>query len=1148
MIKIKHMFFLLFVSLSLITGSLYAKSQNEKVEDFVTRLYQNILNRTPDSGGFNFWVKKLLYENASATSVAKDFFRSQELEDANLDNEEFVRRTYKTLLNRDPESTGLAYWVNEIENHGKLRDQIFYGFALSDEFTTLCQKDFEILSHNKDDEREAFIERFYNLILGRRADGAGIEYWKSELKSGKKSAKDIAEGFFFSKEFKDKNFNNDQFLTIVYRTLMNREPDSEGFNFWKNKLEKEGATRQYVVDAFLESAEFGRITKNFLGDYSADIKINELMAANTKTAYDNDFFNFSDWIEIVNNENTDVNLSGYYISDEIGEKKYQFPEGTIIAPKGYMLIWADDENKTLNDIHTNFKLSSKGESVVLFDPSGDVVDYLSFKEQTSDISFGRSPGNENETIYMLPTPKDPNNNGLKVLNRADNPTFSKESGFYGDNITLSFENISGNDKVYYTLDGSIPTESSTLYSDPLVIDKTTVVRAVKYSDDKFPSKTVTKTYLIDENSSLSVVSLTMDPKFLNDDEIGINTVGTNGADSMGCFGPKKANYFQDWERAANITYLKNDKTVGFSLDVGVEIMGKCSRTVPQKSFAIKIKSKYGQKKLEYKLFDDKKVDEFEDFILRNSGNDWGKSMLRDAFMQTLVKDNTDIDTQAYKPTLLFLNGKFWGLYNIREKINKAYLKENHKAKKVDLLENNVEILSGDREAYNALIEYIENHDLSNSDDYEYVSSKIDIDEFIDYQIAEIFFANWDWPGNNVRYWRERKDDSKWRWIMYDTDFGFSLRDTVAGINYNLLELATASDGPSWPNPPWATFLLRNLLKNSTFKEHFIEKFNTHLNTTFEPNRVKSVLNQLKSVIEPEIPRQYARWSEIHLEGDIYNYYTNYTDVADWYKEIDKMKDFADQRPSIIRNQLKEKFDLNSSEVNLKIKTSALGTVKIDGIKLGEDFNGTYFSGQKVTIEATGNEGYKLNSWNGYDSNESKIEITLDQNISLEPIFTLANPPKIVINEFNYKSAKDFDTGDWVELYNNSDEDVNIGNWILKDDDDEHQFVFESNTVIPARGFLVVCENSDDFSAKFPQVSDYVGDISFGFGKKSDSIRLYNQDGILIDSLSYDESWPDAAGNGATLELVDPDSDNSIKDNWRESNTTTHGTPAAVNAI
>ena len=1139
---LKKYFFLLIMPIFLVVN-LNAKSAEDKVEAFVTRLYENILNRAPDSAGFNYWVKQLLFENKSATSVAKDFFRSKEFEDANLSNEEFVRRTYLTLLNREPEPTGLSYWVNELENHGKLRDQIFYGFALSDEFTSLCQEDFEILAHNKDDEREAFIERFYNLVLGRRADGAGIDYWKGELKSHRKTANDIAKGFFFSKEFTDKNYDDKEFLTIVYRTLMGREPDEEGFKFWEKKL-SDGATRKYVIEAFLDSSEFKEITKSFLGDYGVDIKITEVMAANTKTQYDPDFFNFSDWIEIYNNENRDINLSGYFISDEIGEKKYKIPEGVVIPAKGYMLIWADDKDVVKNAVHTNFKLSSSGEDAVLFDPNGDVVDYLKYREQEGDISYGEDKNGE--FAYMIPTPKEPNKRGLKVIERAKEPLFDKEGGFYKGSVTVNLSSKDPDEKIYYTLDGSIPSASSSLYESPIVLNETAVIRAVGVKDGVFESKIVTKTYFIDENTTLPVVSLTVDPKFLFDDEIGIYTVGKNGAPSGGCFGPKMANYFQDWERAASVEFYEEDKKLGFNIDVGVEIMGKCSRTVPQKSFAVKMKSKYGIDELEYKLFKDEKVDEFEDFILRNSGNDWGKSMLRDAFMQTLIKETTDIDHQAYRPALVFLNGKFWGLYNIREKTNKAYLKKHHKVKKVDLLENNRKVLEGDREAYDELMNFIQEHDLSDDDAYNYVASKIDIDEYIDYEIAEMFFGNWDWPGNNIRYWRERKDSGVWRWILYDTDFGFALRESVAGVEYDLIDIATASDGPGWPNPPWSTFLIRNLLKNQNFKEKFIEKFMTHLNITFKPDRVKNILNELASVIEPEIPRAYGRWEEVHLEGDIHNYYTNYTDVNDWYNEIEKMKNFANERPSKIIEQLKRKFNISSDTVSLKISVPKFGKVLVDNIALSEDFNGSYFSGQKVVIEAKADEGYKFSSWGGYESNDSKIEIVLDSNISLSPSFTLANPPKIVINEFNYKSAKDFDTGDWVELYNNSDDDVDLSGWILKDDDDSHQFIFPDNLIIPARGYLVVCEESDKFSSLFPDVTEYIGDIPFGFGKKSDAIRLYNKEGILIDSLSYDESWPNASGTGATLELISPNTDNSLKENWRESNATTHGTPGSEN--
>jgi hypothetical protein len=437
-----------------------------------------------------------------------------------------------------------------------------------------------------------------------------------------------------------------------------------------------------------------------------------------------------------------------------------------------------------------------------------------------------------------------------------------------------------------------------------------VLRAVSYGPGGLPSRELVQSYFIAEKSTLPLLSLVIEPRYLYDDEIGIYTVGKNGATQPGwCGGPKKANYFRHWYRAAHLEYFDEGKKPAFSLFGAVKIGGHCTKVLPQKSFTVKIRKRYGPKLLKYRLFKDRKIDEFRSFSLRNSGNDWCHSMLRDAFMQRLA-EGMDLSTQAARPILLFINGKYWGLYNLREKINTAFLKSHYHTGKVDLLENNMTVKSGSASAYRKLMAFIGDHDLAEDNNYKVVSSQIDIDQLIDYLISEIYFANNDWPGSNIFFWRPRdRKGARWRWILHDTDFGFDL-DHKNGAGFNMLELATRSDGPSWPNPPWSTFLLRHLLRNDGFRQRFVQRSMMRLDTVYAPKRVIETLDRMAAAIEAEIPRQYARWSTVPISESIRRKYPPLKTLAQWHAEIERMRNFAKQRRGFVEEHFREKFGLS----------------------------------------------------------------------------------------------------------------------------------------------------------------------------------------------------------------------------------------------
>ncbi len=636
------------------------------------------------------------------------------------------------------------------------------------------------------------------------------------------------------------------------------------------------------------------ITPVVLPTNTGKLIISEVMAVNAHTKMDPDFFAFSDWIELHNQTDNDIDISNYQLSDKLNEGVWTIPSGTTISSGEYLVFWADGKDSVQNGYHTNFKLKSKGEAIALFSAKGDLVDGFEFPKQEADISCALK---DDKIVYMYPTPKAKNDIAIDNLSLTLKPIFSVNSGFYmqPQNVTLSTENGA---KIYYTTNGSFPDKNSSIYNEPFSIDNTTVIRARAIEDGKLFSAVSTQTYFINENTTLPIISIAMDDNYLFDDKVGIYTTGTNGAPTPACAeGPAVANFYQKWKRPANIEYFDTNKELGFSLELDIKISGSCSRVLPQKSLSVKADSKYGKKSIDYELFPNKDISEFKGFKIKSAGQDWYTTMIRDAFMQQVIKDSMDVDYQDYRPAIVFINGKYWGIHNIREKKNEDFLAENHSDvdnnNKIDILQDNMGSEKGSSLNYEEMISYIEEQGVVNNDNYSEVATKMDIENYIDYIIAQTYFANVDWPYTNVRYWRERKDNSKWRWILEDLDLG--LGQWNQPIEINMFSLITETENLVYQNPLWSTFLFRSLLENINFKNRFKEKYFTYLDSTFKTDRVLSILDNLTQAIRSEIPRHSAKWGDTDTR--------TFKDLAQWEINVEYLKDVIKTRNSTVRNEL-----------------------------------------------------------------------------------------------------------------------------------------------------------------------------------------------------------------------------------------------------
>lgn len=787
-------------------------------------------------------------------------------------------------------------------------------------------------------------------------------------------------------------------------------------------------------------------------------------------------------------------------------------------------------------LHTNFKLSSTGELLLLTNENGEIEDSLFSKNQIADVSVGRYPnGSENLYYFTLPTPGSKNNdNGFQ--NFLAPPIFAKERGFYPNAFFLDITNPNSVGTIRYTLDGSEPTKYSTAFTNQIVISAISaisVIRAKIFADNFMPSKTETKSYFVNKEPNLPIISLATNPDNFFSSDSGIYVLGPNAETAMPYYG---ANFWQDWERPIHIEFFEESKEFGFAVDCGVKIFGNWSRLNPQKSLALYARGEYGFSEFNYKLFPDSKIDKYQSFVLRNSGNDWNSTMFRDALLQKIVSP-VDIDLQNYRPVIVYLNGEYWGIHNLREKINEHYIESHHKIPNndINILENNMVLVQGSAENYLNFHNSLNYVDMTNDSAFAYLNSKIDVNEFADYVIAQIFFNNTDWPGNNIKFWQQQSTNSKWRWILFDTDFGFGIWN-VYDYMANTLTFALETNGPAWPNPAWSTYLFRKLLENKEFKNVLISRYSTYYNTIFLPSNINGIITNYSSKISDEIITHYEKWGG------------NY---SNWQNEVNNMRIFANNRSTFLTSHFINYFGITgqfSLTINQNVK---IGKVEITDLKIEKDtFTGYFFDNIPLKISAIPTPEYVFSHWEGdISSSENPIYVVTSEKIEISPVFVPVSDTQIVINEINYNSSDVFNPDDWIELHNYSNNSIDLSNWIFDDGDSEEFFVIPQGTIIAENGYIILCRDSVLFKSKFPNAKNYYGNFGFGLSGGGELISLTNNFGLLIDSLTYEdkEPWPRICdGGGPTLELINPNLDNSKYVNWNPS--LSFGTPGEINSI
>ncbi len=672
----------------------------------------------------------------------------------------------------------------------------------------------------------------------------------------------------------------------------------------------------------------------------ATVWINEFMQSNIDLVRD-DLNDFPDsWVELYNDSDQPVNINRWYLSiKDKYSKGWKFNVDTVIPAKGYLLIYCD---KAEVGLHTSFRLESgKGCDIYLFDSGGKLLDKVVGmpKQPAPNVACGRIEDGNEEWVYFVKATPGEANTGDTATELLPSPLFSIKGGIFKSEVKVSLslpaevsEDIRVED-IYFTTDGSEPTEESDRYSTELTFTESTPLRAKVIKEGYLINRSVTQSYIItDRDLTLPIVSINLDPEYLWNGKFGIYVKGDTTFENP--------NYTYNWRRPMNLEFFPSEKDNSvLNQEEELRISGNVTRVFPQKSLILYANKRFGEKRYNYQLFPHKKDQEIKSFMIRSSGNDFGNTSFRDAAIQLFMGGKVNLDYQDYQPVILFMNGEYFGIQNLRERSDEDFILANYDGlEDIDMIEWWGEVKAGDNVAYNLLKEKI---DLpADKIKYEEIASMVDIDEYINYMILEIFVANTDFPHNNVILWRA-KDEGKWRFIAKDLDHGLGLYTINKNPDFNAMEHNTTPDDRN-------RRLFNVLLSQDSFKKDFYNRFAIYLGDILSTKATVHIVDSLKNLVEEEMPYHIDRWLKNWSSN------SSVSDMDGWYNEVGRMTDWLTLRPAYMYEHLNSHFNLKGLVPMKVITPDELQEslhLEINGIKLNKpSFDGNYFLGEKVSVK------------------------------------------------------------------------------------------------------------------------------------------------------------------------------------------------------
>ncbi len=675
----------------------------------------------------------------------------------------------------------------------------------------------------------------------------------------------------------------------------------------------------------------------------AQVVINEYSCSNTATVVDA-YNQRHDWLELYNTGAVAVNVTGYYLSDDPNNlMKWQIPATAAINAGGRKMVFFSGRNLAhpSGQLHPSFKLKQTlGDWVILSDAMGNVVDSMKTRITQRNHSNGRTiDGGPTWGIYSTPTPNASNNAQITYTAYAPKVVFSLAAGFYAgaQNVTLS--NPDPLVTIHYTTNGSAPTAASPTYAGPIAVNTTTAIRAIGISSAAtvLPSQIETNTYFINESSSYNVVSIC-------GNYVGAGALFQNSQPTFSSF-----EYFTP----AGVQILELEGGRGSR-------HGNDSWAYPQKG--IEAMDESGDKASFFnRLFGTSLRDTFDRIMLKAGGSDNyaggpnNSAHLRDVFAQTLMeKYNMDVDFRRWRPVLLFINGAYWGVYDMRERVDGDYFEYYYgkKKEKVDHLSywGGLNVRLGSDTGWVNLYNYIQSNNMAVQANYDHVKKFLDVNSFCQYFIINTYLVNHDWLNWNTMWWRGRGNNNpvKWRYALWDMDAICGLQNPnytgLATTNFDADPCEPATMFQNDPNIKH-TDMLAKLLNNAefeqTYKNNWIDMFNGPLNCTNMLAHFDSIVN----ILTPEMNRQAIKWGGT---------------MAQWQANCTQMRTYIANRCAVIEGKLDTCLDLNPQNLKLNVVPAGVGNIALDGSVKSPYVWSRVIEGDSIyTLKATSTDPYYI---------------------------------------------------------------------------------------------------------------------------------------------------------------------------------------------
>lgn len=700
------------------------------------------------------------------------------------------------------------------------------------------------------------------------------------------------------------------------------------------------------------------------------------------------------WVEIYNAGSDTANLKNYTLVENRENARKWFFGNVKIAPKGFITVFCDKKN--VQEVppgddhgnihyrpHTNWKLEKDGGILYLIDPYYGIRDTVVYPELTSGLSWGIMNGGVWK-YFDKPTPEKPNTSSTAYDGVAPEFSFAgAEGGFYNDEVTLKAPTAPEGMKIRCTRNGSAPTKDSPEFNQTITISENTVLRCAAFKDGLLTNKVVTNTYFIGEMVKMPVVAVSVDSVFFKKHYVPRSACG--GDNPKTC----PAGLMEDIEFPVHVEYFaagSDSKSKTWEIDAGISLMGGWSRVADKKSVAIVMREEYEAGWLkppaDAPLFETRKEknNKFKGFNLRNNGNRFVSDYIEDAVGGAAL-EGSGVDYQRSRQVVVFYNGKYWGIHDMRERYNKNYVETNYDidAGSVEMIKilgkydssltgNTVSAVSN----FTALLNFVGEADFSgeNNEAYAFVKTLMDVGNFADYMAAEIYYKNGDWPNNNVRAWRA--PEHPWKFMIYDLDHGFGWK---WGVNDGEFQASSTNmfdwikkGGGNKPCKEQGCFanLYIKLIKNPDFVRLFLNRAAMLFQNNVNGSNIGKIVNTMvASMNSNEIERDLEKFKQEE------KYYP-----GGFSKDGKVLVEWAESRDEKIYDEFEKEFGL-SGTVSVTISANGKGSVEIEGRKIsGSTYKGKFFAGNGIMLEAKAGDGAIFTNWSdGSTDNPRLVEVS-----------------------------------------------------------------------------------------------------------------------------------------------------------------------------